>query len=406
MKRSVWVPFILLALLLLCIPPLVPETGYTRFPVQAAGADEAALPLAGAGDELLTTAREYGDRSVHFIGAGDNVIHPNITTNAQKRAAEGGRTYNYRPMYEEIEPLIASADIAFINQETLMAGEEYGYSGYPRFNTPRDLAYDLAEVGFDVVNVANNHMADKNGAGLRSTVDFWHTVPVTLIGGYYDEADFDDIRILEVKDIRIAFLSYTFSTNGIPLTDGTPMRIPYLNEADIRRQTEKAKMLADVVIVSVHWGEENIFRLNGEQRRYAALMAECGVDVIVGHHPHVLQPIEWIERPDGKRTLCVYSLGNLVSTMANGYNMVGGLITFDIVRHSGEFGIENVCLIPTVFFYGENFFNTHIYLFENYTPELAARHGTIYYGSRDDYETLKSYIVKNIAPEFLPAWLQ
>jgi len=362
-------------------------------------------PTSQPGIELLESARQNGDRTVSFIGMGDNVIHPNIYMEAAKRGKGSERGYDFKPMYSDIADMIANADISFINQETLMCGDELGLSGYPRFNSPQALGYDLYELGFDVVNIANNHMADKGSAGLLGTINFWNSLPVTLIGGYKDAADYDTPRILEVNDLRIAFLSYTFSTNGLkiyPTAEITALPVlPYLDEEDIRRQTAIAREQADALIISVHWGEENHFKLNDEQIKFAWLMAECGADAIIGHHPHVLQPIEWIPRPDGGRTLCVYSLGNIVSSMENSYNMVGGIIGFDIARRNGRITLENVLLTPTVFFYAENQFGTHIYLMDEYSESLASKHGTIIYGHRDTYEQLKKYVSGNIPSEFL-----
>jgi len=362
------------------------------------------FPTESPQPSLYDTARFYDDRTVSFVGVGDNVIHPNIFREAARRGAETERGYDFKPMYSDIAEIISMADVAFINQETLMAGEEYGFTGYPKFNTPQALGYDLCELGFDVINIANNHICDQGTSGLVDTISFWEGLDVTLIGGYRNASDYDNIRLITVNDITIAFLSYTFSTNGIRLypEDGYEIPIlPYLDEEDIRRQTALAKESAEAVIVSVHWGDENKFEVNAEQKKYASIMAECGVDVIVGHHPHVLQPIEWLDRPDGKRTLCIWSLGNIVSTMENGFNMAGGIIDFDIVRRSGNISIENVSLIPTVFHYGKNFFGTHIYLLEDYSESLAAVHGTQNYGNLDTYEQLVGYVRENIAAEFL-----
>ncbi|MBQ4575726.1 MAG: CapA family protein [Clostridia bacterium] len=337
-----------------------------------------------------------------FAAAGDNVIHPNIYMEAARRAVEGGRAYNFKPIYEDVAELISQADIAFINQETLTAGESYGYSGYPRFNSPQDLAYDLIELGFDIVNIANNHMADKGTQGLADTITFWKSLPVMMIGGYDNAEDYDNVRIYEEQGITIAMLSYTYGTNGLSISSSSPIKIPYIKDEDIIRQVALAKEAADLVFVSVHWGEENWFKPTEEQRRVANLMAEQGVDVIIGHHPHVLQPIEWIERPDGERTLCIYSLGNIISTMMQGQNMVGGFMTFDIVKNEDGAHIENPIFIPTVFFYGKNYFSTHIYYMKDFNEDLAAIHGTQVYGYLDTYEELISYVEKNIAEDFLP----
>ncbi|MBR3966845.1 MAG: CapA family protein [Clostridia bacterium] len=345
------------------------------------------------------------DVTLSFAGCGDNIMYYGSNRDAKKSAVEGGREYNYAPFYENIKHIIEDADIAFINQETPMAGEDFGYDDYPHFNTPRDLAYDLIETGFDVVNLATNHMLDAGTSGLEETIKFWNTLPVTTIGGYLNEEDFNNIRIVEMEEIKIAFLSFTYSTNGLRLKAGSDIVIPYEDETVIAEQVKKANELADLVFVSMHWGSEYNFKPNATQKKLAGMMAELGVDVIIGHHPHVLQPVEWIES-GGNRMLCVYSLGNFVAEQPNDYNMVGGIITFDIVRKDGELSIENPLLLPTVYYYNRSFYKNSVHLMENFTEEMAKSHGLIYYGKTTTVEKLRSYVTKTVSAEFLPDYLK
>lgn len=316
------------------------------------------------------------EKRISFLAAGDNVIHPCIYIDARNRATESTREYNFKPMYQNVADFIASFDIAFINQETLMGGKDIGYSGYPTFNSPQDLGLDLMDIGFDIINIANNHMCDKGVRGLSGTLDFWENQPVTLIGGYRNREDYDNIRYHEVDGVKIALLSYTYGTNGISLPSSTDLVVPYINDEDIIRQCNEARKNCDLLIASVHWGTENSSTVSDEQKHFAELMAQNGVNVIIGHHPHVLQPIEWISTEAGD-TLCIYSLGNLVSAMEYWQNMVGGFFTFDIVALSnGEVRVENVKFLPTAFFYGPSYYNSCLYFLEDYTDELAEIHGT------------------------------
>ncbi|MBQ8758941.1 MAG: CapA family protein [Clostridia bacterium] len=339
-----------------------------------------------------------------FLGCGDNIIYG--TKDALQNAVEGGRKYNYKVYYEGVAEQIANADIAFINQETLMCGEGYALSYYPCFNSPQELGYDLVEMGFDVVNISNNHMLDKSADGLEKTIAFWKGLDTLMIGGYENGEDFDTIRYLERDGVKIAFLSYTYGTNGIVKPKNSPLVIPYINDEDIIRQTALAKENADLVFVSVHWGVEGAFTPNDEQKRVAQLFADCGVDAIIGHHPHVIQPVEWIFGKDGNKTLCVYSLGNFMAQQAYDYNMLGGMISFDIV-HTNEQGsvphIENVLFIPTVFHFAGTFLENNVMPFEQYSPELAASHGVrTYFGHQMSYDTLLGYIKNTVKNEFLP----
>lgn len=342
------------------------------------------------------------EKRISFIGCGDNIIYG---TKEAKIFADGtDRRYNYKPYYRGVADIIKNADISFINQETVMCGDGYSLSYYPMFNSPQEVGYDLCELGFDVVNIANNHMLDKGSDGLEKTVQFWKERDILMIGGYEDEEDFDNIRILEKDGVKIAFLSYTYATNGLVKSASSKLVIPYINDEDIIRQTELAKECADLVFVSVHWGDEGSFVPNDDQKHTAQLFADCGVDVIIGHHPHVIQPVEWLYGSNGGKTLCVYSLGNFMAQQDRAYNMVGGIISFDIVHSQKQSTyIDNVKFMPTVFHFNGSFTDNNVYLFENYTSELASSHGVrTYYGNTLTYDLLLSYIDDTIDEEFLP----
>ena len=340
---------------------------------------------------------------VSFVGAGDNIVYYGNVRDAASCAVDGGRKYNFAPVYDSVKDKIQSADIAFINQETLMCGDGYAFSYYPRFNGPQDMGYDLVDIGFDVINIANNHMLDKGEGGLSATIDFWRSVEgVTMIGGYKNADEFAEPHILEVNGVRIAFLSYTFFTNFLTLPSTSPLVVPSPDEETVTAQIARAHELADFLIVSVHWGDENVFQPNDEQKSFANLLSELGADVILGHHPHVIQPIEYIDRPDGGRTLCVYSLGNFVAEMPRDYNMLGGLITFDIVKQGDMVTTENVVFLPTVYYYTTSFYKNHVYFLSDFTNELADSHGLAYYGRSITVDGIKRYLTSTIDPMFLP----
>ena len=354
-----------------------------------------------------TAAPEIQETVVSFVGAGDNIVYYGNVRDAASCALPGGRSYNFAPIYKDVAERIATADISFINQETLMCGEGYKFSYYPMFNGPQDMGYDLAELGFDVVNIANNHMLDKGAAGLKATIDFWNTFEeVTLIGGYLNEEDYNTVRVVEASGIRVAFLSYAFYANGLTLPASSELIFPYPDEETVARQIKKAQEEADFVIVSAHWGDENTFTPNDEQRQWAEYFAECGADAVIGHHPHVIQPIEWITRPDGKKMLCVYSLGNFVAEMARDYNMLGGLISFDIIRRGNEVTAENVVFTPTVYYFTTSFYRNHVYLLTDFTKKMALSHGLAYYGRSLSIDTLMKYLHNTIDDSFLPAGLR
>ncbi len=343
--------------------------------------------------------------SVSFVAAGDNLIHPNIYIDAGLRGS-AEKKYDFLPMYEYVAEEFRAADIAFINQETVMAGEAYGYSGWPCFNCPSQLGLDLVSMGIDIVNMANNHMLDKGAQGLEDTIAFWEQQPVTILGAYKDEEDAARIRVTEKDGIRFAWLSYTLSTNGIVKPASSPLVIPYIDADRIVSDLAKARDAGDFVIVSIHWGDENTQEPNSDQKWLSRIIADNGADLILGHHSHTLQPIEWIETERG-RTLCIYSLGNYVSGMARPVNQVGGMFHFTVASDGkGGLEIRDAYLHPTVFYYGMDWYNTKVYPMENYTEEIAAAHGVAISGYRLTPADARAFVTNVIPDEFLPEWMK
>lgn len=357
-------------------------------------------------DPPETTAPPKTEQRVSILAVGDNIIHEAVFTDAKNRAADGQK-YDFVPMYTGVADKIAAADISFVNHESPLAGEEYGISGYPTFNSPREAAQALVEIGFDVINLANNHILDKRVVGARSTVEYMQSLPVTELGVYLDEEDHDALRITEVNGIKIAWLSFFDLTilQYTPVMDG--IVIPLMdNDEQIKSEIADAKAKADFVIVSAHFGREQ-FQVTSEQKRVASLMAEAGADVILGHHSHIIQPVEWHDNADGSRTLITYSLGNFISTQYYGYNMVGGMLNFDIVKEDGVCTLENPVMDITVTQYSKNRDSLQVYLLEDYTDDLAKAHGcTVKHSPDFSLQWIESHVRGIVAEEFLPAYFE
>lgn len=318
------------------------------------------------------------EKRVSFMGVGDNLIHTGIFEEAQ---LEDG-TFDFKPMFENVSADIEAADLAFINQETLLGGDEFGFSGYPAFNTPSDMAGNLNELGFDLVNGASNHSLDKGEKGVLNTLEIWDEQEDMVFTGVFDsQEERDAIPVIERDGVTFSFLAYTYGTNGIE--PDVSYRLNYFDEALITQDIERAKEVSDFVIVSAHWGEEHMLEPNEFQKNYAQLFTDLGVDVVIGTHPHVIQPVEWMEGENGNQTLVVYSLGNFLSAMSTGTenNMLGGMISFDFVLTEEEKAIENVKWDGVVMHYKGNNTNSadsrrgfKIYQLDEYTKELASQH--------------------------------
>lgn len=344
---------------------------------------------------------------IKFLAAGDNIIHENVFIDAKNRAGDG-EDYNFYDMYVDIKDFVNTADLKFVNQETPLGGAELGYSGYPNFNGPQEAGEALVDIGFNIVNIATNHMLDKKEAGLIGSIDFWNNQPVTLLGGYYNKDDYENIRVIEQDGVKIAFISYTYGLNGMTLSASSELYIPLIDKAEIVRMVDKAETLADMVFVVMHWGDENKFTASAEQKQLASAISAAGADAIIGMHSHTVQPMEWIDNADGSRTLVIYSLGNLISTMLDNFNMVGGIVTFDIVEKDGVCSIENPIYNPVVTHYDADRLSLQVYMLEDYTEELAASHGTSSWGTdkRFSLDIAKGFVTSTISPEFLPDFLK
>lgn len=321
---------------------------------------------------------------VSFIGVGDNLIHEMIYVQADQASGEmNDGKYDFTPMYQPVKKDIQAADIAYIDQESITGGDDLGISGYPTFNSPDQVAKDVAATGFDLVNTANNHCLDKYQEGIDHSSALWTAQKgIVMAGTYTSQQDRDTIRIIKRKGIRFAFLAYTYGTNGIePPNDYS---VAYFDEEKIRHDVEKAKAISDVIIVSAHWGEENISAPTEFQEKYAQLFADLKVDVVIGEHPHVIQPVKWVTGSDGNKTLVVYSLGNFLSGMLDVDNVLSGMIRFDFVKdnHTNKISVKNVKWEPLITHYSgdaNDILNTRkdfaVYKLSDYTDKLAAQHG-------------------------------
>ncbi len=354
----------------------------------------------------VTEPPEASEKLISVLACGDNLLYRPNTFEADELAVDGNRSYLFT--YENVRSLIEDADIAFINQETLLCG---GNVGYPYFNSPFEVADTLAELGFDVANIATNHMLDvgydyavnSTGEGIAISRNTLEKSGLNVIGGYLNEEDFRNIRVIEYEGVKIAFLAFTESTNTITLYSNSEIYIPYLTEKNVETAVALAREIADVIIVSAHWGVDSSSIVADSQLYFAQLFADLGVDAVIGHHPHIIHPIEWIEGKGGNKMLCAYSLGNFIGIMEYPLTVLGGIMTFDIrVTEGGKSVVENVGFVPTVYNYDVNYRNNKIYYLEDYTDEMLDKHGvSTRYGHEFSMEDLHTYINETVKEEFI-----
>lgn len=352
------------------------------------------------GADPTTTEEQILFSSVSFVAVGDNLIHKPIYNQAAARTSEG---YDFSYAYENFDDIISAPDVAILNQETIIS-TEHNVSTYPMFNSPVEVGEEMLELGFDVFNIATNHSIDCGEKGLISAINFWKGKNAITCGAYLNKEDYSDIPMHEVNGVKIAYLGFTESTNGLSLpSDSEVILVRASEETRLQQRIIDAKAVADVVVVNAHWGNEYTHEPTDTQRQLAGKLASWGADVIIGTHPHVIQPVEYINNEDGSRTLVAYSLGNFISAQNRGPRMLGGVLNFDIVKNNatGEIAFENVKFSGVVTHYGQSFSNLRIYPLSEYTQELASKHGVLDKTPEFSLQYLNDIIAKVIDKQFL-----
>lgn len=306
---------------------------------------------------------------ISLVALGDNLLHMPVVNSG--KTADG---YAYPHLFENLQPMIKEGDLAIIGQETVFGGKERGYSGYPMFNSPSDMGKTLVSEGFDVVLHASNHILDRGDGGVFHTLDFWSQYPhISVLGINNSQEEQDTVPIREVKGAKIAMLNYTYGTNG--LATSIPYLVNYIDEGKMQRDATYAEEHADFTIAFMHWGTEYSLKPDDEQKRLAKLLCQWGVDLVIGSHPHVIEPVEWVESENGNRMLVYYSLGNFVSRQLEAKNLLGGLARVDLLYDGKTVTLDKYAFIPIVTHYDTTYTQFAVYPLYHYTDDLAKNHG-------------------------------
>ncbi|MCI9049221.1 MAG: CapA family protein [Coprobacillus sp.] len=357
--------------------------------------------LVGCQSPSLPLETKKEEEKVSFLAVGDNIMHKQLIDKAKQ-----GETYEFLPYYTHMQSYIKEADVSFINQETILGGRNFKYSGYPLFNTPDEMAGTLHELGFDIVNGSTNHAFDMNEKAVDHSIQlFKRYKDMKYIGLYQSKEEQKKVPVIEKNGIRIALLSYNQYVNY----DQKPSEYRYNNfdKTKMKEDVERAKKVSDVIVVSCHWGKEYDTKPNDFQKKFAQYLTDLGVDVIIGTHTHTLQSVEWLDGKDGHKTLVAYSLGNFISGMLEEETQLGGMLSFDFKKDNGKVNIENITLTPLVnHFYAENQRNIigtrygfTVYRLKDYTDELAKQHGVYgYQNSKISIKTMKEKVNQRISP--------
>ena len=299
------------------------------------------------------------DTVINIVGIGDTLCHSQNFKDAYNQ--ETG-TYDFSPMFKNIKQHFDNATVAVGNLETTLAGEDRGYSGYPTFNSPDELALDLKELGIDILTTANNHCIDKGYTGLERTLNVLDEYGIAHTGTSRSEEEQNTIIMKDLNGIKTAFLCFTYGTNGIPIPSGKEYSVNLIDKDLIKKQLDKAKEEgAELICVSMHWGAEYRLKPTTEQEDLAEFLIKNGADVILGNHAHVPEPMEMktVTLDDGttREGFVIYSMGNFFSAQTDNYTRDTLILNVEVRKDgkTGQITIDKATYTPVyVYDNGQN----------------------------------------------------
>lgn len=256
-----------------------------------------------------------------MVMVGDALIHQAVYEDAWN-----GSVYDFNPMLQEVAPLLSSYDVQYYNQETILGGSELGLSTYPCFNSPYEVGDAFVGLGFNLVSLSTNHTLDRGERAILNSRAYWNKQKNVLATGSYSSFEERNHYVIrEVNGITYTMLSYTDTTNGIRTPNGKDYLVNRYSEESVRRDVLAVRDKVDVLFVAMHWGTEYQYEADASQKKIAQYLSSLGVDVVIGTHPHVVEPIEFIGN-----TMVIYSLGNFISAQKGIERLTGGVVSIDI----------------------------------------------------------------------------
>lgn len=318
--------------------------------------------------EEVTAERQPEKVSVRLLAVGDNLIHSPIYDSC--RTDDG---FNFDGIYGNIKSYIADADIAAINQETIFVEDESGLSGYPAFGSPHQVGESTRKAGFNVVTHATNHTFDKGADSIFYTMDFWEKYDdIMVLGVNESDVEQQTVDVWEKDGLKIAMLNFTYGLNGYSLPDDKPYLVNLFSRSgEDAALITKAEESADITVVFIHFGTEYTHAPTSEQKRNVEFLCENGADIIIGTHPHVVQPTVWHISENGNKALVFYSLGNFLSNQDSESKILGAMADVTITKENDNVTIESYKMHPTVTHRGGEGFS--VYMLDDYTDELAQK---------------------------------
>ena len=344
------------------------------------------------------------DYQLSMVMVGDNLIHSSI----YKDASDGKGGYDFRKMYELVKPIVQKYDIAYYNQETVLGGKELGISDYPTFNSPQEVGDAMIDAGFNLVSLASNHTMDSGEQAILASRAYWDSKSdVLAVGSYSSAEDRAKERIVTKNNIRYTMLNYTYGTNGIRVPSGKEYLVnvwpvtgnnPDTDKAyqdyknQVKKDIEQVRDKVDLLIVAMHWGVEYQDMPNRYQEDMASYLSSLGVNIIIGTHPHVIQPVTWINQ-----TLVIYSLGNFLSAheVVNLSNRVGLMSMVDIYKENDKIILKNLHNELLYTYYTSSYQDFEIIPFSFMEEKYLSNYREVYSKYKEIVQSLNKEVMVN-----------
>ena len=330
--------------------------------------------------KVVKKQEEPKEKKMSLVAVGDTLIHGAVFADAQT----GTNTYDFSGMIADVKPLIEKYDIKYFNQESIIGGKNLGISHYPMFNSPDEIGDAMVDLGFNMVTTANNHTFDKGEAGILYTNEYWKKKGIVHAGTYSSEEERDEVKVYEQNGIKYGLLSYTTVTNGMKAPAGKEYLVNVYSDELAKNDVEGLKKKGvDVIIVAMHWGEEYITDPVNEQKNIAKYLSDLGVNLIIGTHPHIIEPVGYIND-----TLVIYSLGNFISGQSPmGIDKIVGLMVgMDIIVKDNKVKFENLDYKLLYTYCTSNYKNYKVIPFDSLDDATLQKYGNYtVQGLKDKY---------------------
>ena len=324
--------------------------------------------------------KEEKSYEINIKMVGDDLIHKGV----YEQCLQSDGSYNFDKVFTNVKKDIEAADIAIINQETILVHDQSKISSYPTFGTPDDIGHAIVSAGFDVIAHSTNHTMDKGIAGINDTIRFWNeNYPDITYLGIHDSPDDSDVRYLTKNNITVGFVNYTYGLNGLePYRKGKEYVVDMLSDADIEGTMEEASSHSDLLIAVLHVGDEYVYEPTKYQKQQINKFIDLGADIVFCAHPHVLQPYGMVTTPQGNTALVYYSLGNFISSQNEIPRVLGGMadvyIQKTIMNGIEKVEITDYTLLPLVTHQEAGNYTT--YRLDEYPKDLEKQHRLLHKG--------------------------